>query len=211
MLLAEAQKEKPAFDFVNPRKAPPPPNRRSQLVVGVAAVIALMVAGWKYVDNQLSDLRTELASLQEESKDKSKQSKKLKGDILKIQELKAWEKQNINWLDELRELSVQFPPGRDAMIQRLSLSQVPPARGGGGQITFQGLVRDSELIDSIEQKFNDDHHKITIPRVKVRQGDKDYGWHFEATLNIEKRKPEEYINHKKVPVSKKPQKISRAR
>ena len=192
MMLAHSKGTAVDFDFANPRKAPPPPNRNRQRFVVAAGVLALIAAGWMYLDDQLAGPQEEVARLTAEQKQKEELAKAAMKPALKLKALNEWEDQNINWLDELREISVQIPSSKDAMIQRMSLSLNPSGRGAAGRISFQGFVRDSSVVRKLEQQLSDEHHQIRIPRVKEQSGDV-YGSHYDATLAVNKRAPNEYL------------------
>ncbi|MEZ6048513.1 MAG: hypothetical protein R3C11_23655 [Planctomycetaceae bacterium] len=192
MLLANCKGEMVDFDFANPRKAPAPPDRNRQRFLIAAGVLTLLACGWMYLDDQIAGLRAEVDRLTLERTNKKEKMEKAAEPAKHLIALKEWEARNINWLDELRDISVQLPSSRDAMIQRMSLSLAPAGRGAGGQISFQGLIRDSSIVYEIEQRLADEHHQIRIPKVKERADD-IYGSHYDATLAVSKREPEEYL------------------
>ncbi|QDU81789.1 Competence protein A [Polystyrenella longa] len=196
MMLQHSKGETVDFDFANPRKAPPPPNRNRQKILIAAGVVALVAAGWMYLDDQLADITDKVAALTVERSNKKELAEKAITPARQLKALKDWEARNINWLDELRDISVQLPPSKDAMIQRMSLSLAPEGRGAAGQISFQGFVRDSSIVYELEQSLSDKHHRIRIPRVKERVGD-FYGSHYDATLGVNKREPVEYLEQPK--------------
>ncbi|MCA9040080.1 MAG: hypothetical protein KDA65_07035, partial [Planctomycetaceae bacterium] len=165
MMLAHCKGEKVDFDFANPRKAPPPPNRYRQPVLIAAGIATLLAAGWMYLDDQLADLKGRVADLKLESSEKKGLVEKAVIPARQLKALEDWEANNVNWLDELREISVQLPPSKDAMIQRMSLSLTPSSKDSTGQISFQGFVRDFSVVSELEQRLAHDFHKIRIPSV----------------------------------------------
>ncbi len=156
VLLDEAAGSQP-LDFLHPRR-PPHPWARWR-IAGLAAAgvtlvaLALALYTWSslaevHADNQRLTLR--LRELNETARKAVKQKER-------IEAVAAWQSRDVNWLDELRDLSLRFPGPRDAMLQRMSMR---PSPGTGGLIDLQGLVRDPKVVVNLERQVRDDFRAV---------------------------------------------------
>ena len=162
MVLDEVRGGAHAIDFLHPRKPPAPPDRRRPLLVAAAMVVALILFGGYYVWDQLASVDVEnqkLAAELADVKDLVKQAAQKKQAVAAIRE---WQADEVNWLDELRDLSLRFPSSRDAIVLKMTMS---PGRGGGGTIQFSGLVRDPSIVVRMESNIRDSFHEIRSKRV----------------------------------------------
>ena len=126
ILAVEARRGAAAIDFLHPRKTLAPPNRRRTLALaGAAAAVLLSFGGYRAwsslaeIDAQNESLSAELDRLDEQFKRAGKQQRL-------IQAINEWGENDVNWLDELRDLSLRFPSDRDAVVLRMGLGH---ARG----------------------------------------------------------------------------------
>ena len=200
MLFDEAQGPTHAIDFLHPRRRPEPRSRRRPLVIagGLAAALALF-AGY-YVLDQLSAADTKNETLRTELADLKQLVKKANAKQEVVKAVEQWQASDVNWLDELRDMSLKFPSSRDAIVLRMTLSR---ARGGGGAVNFSGLVRDPLIVVRMESNIRDKYHEIRSKRVQERQQDKDYTWRFETNMTVAKRDKGEYVSHLSKPEAEK--------
>jgi cell division ATPase FtsA len=192
MLASEARGESQAIDFLHPRRRPAPPDRRRMLVLAGAAAALVALFGiyrvwsdFSAADQQIADLSTELDRLDDQFKQAGQRQKV-------IAALENWSKSDVNWLDELRDLSLRFPPGRDAVVLRMGLSH---GRDAGGTIDLVGIVRDPVVVSHIENNLRDEHHQISSRHMQERLQEDNFSWHFEASIGVSPRGPQEYVSH----------------
>lgn len=192
ILAVEARRGAAAIDFLHPRKTLAPPNRRRSLALaGAAAVLLLAFGGYQAwsslaeIDAQNEALSAELARLDEQFKRAGKQQRL-------IQAINEWRENDVNWLDELRDLSLRFPSDRDAVVLRMGLGH---ARGEGGTIDMVGVVRDPVIVTRIENNLRDKHHQISSRHVQERLQENSYSWHFESSLVVASRDKKQYVSH----------------
>ncbi len=181
MLAVEANGAKHAIDLLHPRKQPGPPDRRRTLVLaGAAAAVVLLLGGYQVwstfstADEQIETLTADRDRLDDLLK-QAGQKKKV------IQSLRDWSKNDVNWLDELRDLSLRFPSGRDAVVLRMGLNQ---GRGAAGEIDVVGIVRDPIVVSHIENNLRDAYHQISSRHMQERLQENDYSWHFESSIEV---------------------------
>jgi len=192
MLHDEAQGARHAIDFLNPRRPPQPPNRRRMFArLGGLAFAALLFVAY-IVWGQLADLDTRINDQLRELKNLDELAKQAARQQQTVASLHGWETTNVIWLDELRDLSLRFPSGRDMVVLRITMSG---ASEGGGSILLNGLVRDPAIVVRMEGAVRDRYHVISSKRVQERVGDRSYSWHFETSMLVAKRDKSGYVSH----------------
>lgn len=137
------------------------------------------------IDAENESLTEELTRLDDQFKRAGKQQKV-------IQAIHEWGETDVNWLDELRDLSLRLPGGRDAVVLRMALGH---ARGSGGTIDIVGVVRDPAIVSRIENDLRDKYHQISSRRVQEREQENSYSWHFESSLIVSPRDKKQYVSH----------------
>jgi Tfp pilus assembly PilM family ATPase/outer membrane murein-binding lipoprotein Lpp len=192
LAVSAAHGARPAIDLLHPRKRPAPPDRRRMLVLaGAAAGLVLLLGGYSVwasfagIDSENEKLAAQLDQLDADFKRAGKQQKL-------IQAIHDWRADDVNWLDELRDLSLRFPSGRDAVVLRMGMSH---GRGDGATIDMVGVVRDPAIVSRFENNLRDKYHQISSRHVQERVQDKGYTWHFESSLVIAPRDKKQYVSH----------------
>ncbi|MBI3836473.1 MAG: hypothetical protein HY288_00890 [Planctomycetia bacterium] len=192
MLTVEAERGAHVIDFLHPRKKPAPPDRRrTATLAGLAAGLMVLLVGYRVwttfaqVAAENESLTAELDKLDEKFKQASKQQKV-------IQAIRDWGENDVNWLDELRDLSLRMPGGRDAVLLRMNMTH---SRISGGTIEMTGVVRDPVIVSRIENSLRDKFHQIASKHVQERMQDKSYSWHFESSLVVAPRDKGQYVSH----------------
>jgi len=130
-------------------------------------------------------------SSQEEAEAVAARKAAMKKAVL-IKAISSWASREVNWLDELRDLSIRFPGPRDAVIRHMSMR---PSHSGGGVIEIDGLVRDPRIVVEIEQKIRDEYRSLRIPRIQERRLERDSTWHFHASMAVKPRRKDRYVSH----------------
>ena len=193
MLLDEADHLRHAIDFLNPRRAAPPPSPRRKLIlagIGAAAVAAL--GAW-WIWSGLANLDAEIGELVARSRGADKTVEKAKELDLAAQAIEVWTKGDINWLDELRELASDLPRQQDVIITRLTMTV--GQNGGatdGGKIELEGLMRETSTSGVLEAGLRDDYHNVQGRNLTQDSGQPGYGWKFASTVSVSPETPEEY-------------------
>ncbi len=193
MLLDEAHGAQHAIDFLNPRRPAKPPSRR-KLYIGAAA---LLVIGGLYVwDGQSAELKkldATIAALTQKYNERKQSATQAAAQIQMATALRAWHAADINWLDELRDMSIRFPSGQDMVLLRMSLS---PGRGGqGGSVAFSGLARDPKILIGMEKEMRDAFHDISSKRLMERGPSGQLTWSFETSMTVGPRTAATYLAH----------------
>ena len=201
MIADEAKGNHPALDFVNPRRPPKPPNRIRQIAIAAAALLTVGGMGTYYMSERFAEVDKELKDMRADLAEQDKFLKKYADKRKAADAIEEWNSNGIIWLDELRELSTRFPPGRDLVIQRVAMAQ---SRAGKGTITFAGLAREAKVVARMESALRDARHEVQTPRVEERPSDKWYSWSFDASISLTPKKVElDSLLDEKKPVTKK--------
>jgi len=195
MILDESY-ESHALDFLHPKRPPVPVDRR-RIVAGVASAIVLAIASLGYwAWGEVSDADSEVRRLSEELEDRKDLLKQTAGKRQLVEAIRAWERGEVNWLDEIRDLSVRFPPARDLILQRMTMTA---ERSGGGGIEFSGMARDPMVVTRLEQNVRDEFHEVRSRRIQERGQGKGYPWVFETSMSVAGRDKESYVEPQAAP------------
>jgi hypothetical protein len=180
------------IDFLHPRKSRPATSRWriGALAGGAVAVAALLVAGNVWLT---------VSEIEQSNREMYMQYKQMDATMEKIAEqnevletIAAWKRREINWLDELRDLSIRFPGPRDAVVLRMNMR----ASGDtGGLVDLQGLVRDPKILAEMEHQVRDDQRRVRSRRIQERSVDQDYTWMFETSMAVSRRDKTDYVRH----------------
>jgi Tfp pilus assembly PilM family ATPase len=186
MVVEEASGETSGVDFLNPRKAPTPPNHRRlySLAAAAAAVIVLLVGYWFWsefqdYDDRLLAIRKEIAEVDEEIK-------RLDKSVRESQSIDEFVSGDITWLDEIYRASDKFLPPEQAIVSQLTgMAQ----QGGGGQLVVEGHVKQSGEIDDLENRLRDALHRVSGSGGQFDPRQAQYPWQFKATVAVDRGEP----------------------
>ncbi len=182
MLFDEFSGDRPAIDFLNPRRRPPAPSRRNQYIRAGAAAAGILVAVVGGTWWRLASLESEIAQRTEESKALDPELAQMAQVEKSVAEIDRWAISDIVWLDELSNLAKQLPPPQDAILNSLRVG----ANAVGGEIRLEGLVRAPALIDQLGRKLRDDHHRVESQQGAQSDKAARYGWRFKSSVVIER-------------------------
>lgn len=164
LLLDEAEGQRHAIDFLDPKKKPAPPSRRKQYaaIAVAAAVLAIALVGWIWYDlgrrdREVADLNAQIAA--NDRKDPQTRESPLdeaKNSQTAWAEMETWLAGDVVWLEELARASERVPNASEMMVTQLTIT----SDGRGPAMTVQGLAKDVATIDAAEQSLRDDGHRV---------------------------------------------------
>ena len=188
MLLDEALGTQPV-DFLHPRRSPQKlaPWKVATAAFGALALVGLIVG--VFVWGELSEVREENAALRQRLRELNEIARRAVRQRDRIEAVSDWRNRDVQWLDELRDLSVRFPPSRDAVVTRMTMR---PSQRRGGMIDLQGLVRDPNIVVNMERQIRDRYRNVRSRRIQQRALQDDYTWLFETSVSVLPRRAEEY-------------------
>lgn len=178
-----------AVDLLHPRRPAKPVNRWHLAAVGGGVLAVIVLGVGYYIWSTLGTLNAENDDRLARLRDLDKTLKKAQTQKKLIEAVAQWQREEIVWLDELRDLSLRFPPPQDAMVLRMSLRS---GQKGGGTIDMQGLVRDPAVVVALERQVRDEVRRIRSRRVQERGVDGDYTWLFDTHISTARRSRDAY-------------------
>lgn len=185
MAADEAQVLRPRFDFANPRRPAPPPNRRRQLVSGAFAATVVVGGLWLAALMRLNGLDEEIATLRSRSAGLDAPVKAAAQIQKQVAELERWQQSDVLWLAEFERLSKVAPSAEKLQLTQLRFAAEP--QGGEAQLT--GIVSDADVVDEFERAVRDPQHAI---EGKGRQHDSQsskYPWRFKSDVVVKTAPP----------------------
>ncbi len=177
-LLDEIQRDKPALDFLHPRR-PHEKNTQKNVVTGVGMVAAVLLIGlllFNFV--QKRSLQSSTASLSTELRNLKKQVKKAEKSISDAKSIGEWTANDVHWLDELQWISESAPSAEDVLLTHMGLTSNKQVV----QVSLKGSVKSLEAYSEMEQSLNDDTHSVKSGTAKSDDSQKGYSHQFDSSI-----------------------------
>jgi hypothetical protein len=182
MVLADLEQAGHAIDFLHPRHAVArriPYNKRKVAAVAVGVlVVAYLIFG-----------RIEHWWLAREVHQLEVQSQRLDTALVAAEKVAAssneiakWANADVGWLDQLRELSEDFPPARQATLSQLTLMAAPASVGG--EMQLKGWAQNTEAITALEQSLRGHARRLGGVNSREDHSSGQYSWHFETSVFV---------------------------
>ncbi len=170
------------IDFAMPRRRPEPQRdmRRWYLVGGGAAALALMALLMTYFliasrRSEIADLQAKLDGLKSQTKDAGR----LLGDVGLIDQ---WKRGDINWLDELSDISARLPLPDDVIVKSFNGSvQTIPFQG---KISLSGLLADADIENDVVRQLQERPYTVAPGPLNPTDELPPYKRTFSLTLAI---------------------------
>ena len=170
------------LDFLNPRKVEEPKSKRPVAIAsiaGAASVLLLLAAGcWWY----LSSLDQQILELQRSSQGLRKNVETAEARISEYKSVQEWMRGDINWLDEMRDISTELPPPDQAKVREFRANISP---SGNGLIVLEGIVDNQQTISTVERNLRDERHRVRGEGGLFEEQDDKYPWRFKETIVVE--------------------------
>ena len=183
----------PVIDFLNPKRPPAPTHGRNRLITIAVGLLLLVGGSWYYVssmfgewDEKIGHLEFQLQTMQENVDKTASIRRQAAG-------LARWEQSRMNWLDEIRDITIRMPPRPELSVREFAAT---PA-GSGFAVTFQGTSSSPEAHRAMELGIQDRYHTTRTPSFSESRNGKDVVWNFRTTLQIRQRSKENYTAHRK--------------
>jgi Tfp pilus assembly PilM family ATPase len=169
------------IDFLNPRRRPKPPDRRRRYVwvaAAAASLLILIVGGLVW---QIQQGSSRIKALQESSKAMDPDLKEVQEMQADVQVIDTFVAGNVNWLDQLHDLSNEFPPPSDAMVDVATFQSLS---GGGGEMFLDGYVRDPGVIEQLESKLRREGRRVSGSGTQFEERQPELRWGFKERIVI---------------------------
>lgn len=166
-------------NFLSPRKAPPP-NQPWQKVAVLGAIAAAIMAlfgyfGWIERSEQMDAIAKRQATIASLAK-RGNRSAELQ-DI--VDTVTVWQRTDITWLDELKDLSDRFPERKESLVRKMTMSA---ADNGAGVVDLSVQVNSPEVITELESAIRDDRHSVSSKRVTEVNDSEELTWSFDTRI-----------------------------
>jgi Tfp pilus assembly protein PilN len=181
MVLAELEETGHAIDFLHPRRRPEPPSRRKKLVIaGVTAALVAVVAAVAFGRVYRGWLNNRIEQLAKESEELDEELSQAEKDAKAVAAIEKWTATDVVWLDELRMLSEDFPPAKEAMLTSLTCSKGAP----GGKMELKGLAENGETIGPMEEGLRNESRRVKVTGDGEDRSQKFYTWRFTSLVFV---------------------------
>ena len=181
-------------DYLNPRKVEIKQinYKRIGFLVGLAAVavIGLGILGWFVLRSQANELKLVQQRLTKAKAENAgtvdgKQERPSSDQIIQeVGTIDKWKAADINWLDEITEISNRFMTPDQVIVDSLEAS----LRREQPSIRIEGRVSDSETDRTLRDNLIARPYQVVSPK-STRTGEATYQQYFEYTLTPEKNLP----------------------
>ncbi len=174
------------IDFMAPRRRPVSkhdPRKLYYIGGGLAAALAicLLIALVMFAQR-----RSQIAGLQKQLDELNQATKDAKALIADVDLIDQWKRGDINWLDELSEISSRYPLPDISLAKTFHGSMVPVLNEPTGQITIEGLVTNQIDEGKMEESLRGRPYMVRPGTVGPLPSDvRDYANSYSLTLKVD--------------------------
>ncbi len=180
MLLNEVRGSEHSINFLNPRrrKEASSGTGRNLLYAGLAAGVLAVLAGgvWMFWADQQSQLR----AYNEEYQSLLKREPVSQKDIKEAEKVDLWVEGDINWLDELRDLSEKYPDADEAIVTNF----VATSRDTGGRMTLSCQTANTSVIAEAVDGIRDARHQVISKNRGLTKDQSRYSTKVTLQVNV---------------------------
>jgi Tfp pilus assembly PilM family ATPase len=181
MVIDAAAESQHAIDFLNPKRRPEKPSQRPRALIYATAAVLLVGLFGAWYWSFLNSLDGQIADLKNQNLAKQKTADKFKPVVDKVAAIEAWQAENVNWLNELKRMAEKLPPADGVMFTDLKLNA---QTGGGGKIAFNGLVKETAMVQTLENSLRDPKHQVESSYTAPKDEVKPYKYEFETGVTV---------------------------
>jgi hypothetical protein len=179
------------IDLHTPKCARKTISWRKRAVVYSSAIVLLLVLMLGWANQVVSQANKNNVALKKALDKVQKQLESMQTKMEVVDYYDKWIADDVNWLDELRELSQKFPDRSSMQVKTMTLSS---GSTSDGVISMSVRAKDSSAIASLEQKVRDKDHQIRTNQLSQNEADKEFPWQFEASVMLRRRERDEFID-----------------
>ncbi len=179
MLQDEAAQVRHDIDFFNPRRRPEPPSQRRRYVLAAAVAASLVLADTFLVWQKLAADDHNIKTLQREISELNKLVDQARTLQAKAEDIHQFTRGDINWLDELKDVSRDLPPGDKILVTRLRAVSLS---AGGGQFLLDGYARQASDISQMIHNLQSERREASGKGGQENRQRADYPWRFDNAV-----------------------------
>lgn len=185
--LASAANAGAAWEYINdelpvnlltPKKAPKAPNPMVRWAAMGAAAAGVLAIGVYYLLADVNQLRNEVQALDADLVSAKKVTAKYQEKADQVAAVENWLSDQVDWVDELNELSKRLPDGQNATVRRLTAS----ANSGAAAIDLAVQVAKQETISQFEGSIRSAKYGVTSKQISQNPESDEYPWQFETRI-----------------------------
>ncbi len=187
MKLASAANAGAAWEYLNdelpinllaPKKSPKVANPMVRwAALGAAAAMGLAV-GIYFLLSDVKRLSEEVQVLDGELLNARKVTAKYQEKADQVTAVENWLSDQVDWIDELNELSKRLPDGQNATVRRLTAS----ANSNTAVIDLAVQVAKQENISQFEGSIRSAKYGVTSKQISQNPESAEYPWQFETRI-----------------------------
>lgn len=185
MLCDAASETKSALDFLNPTLKPQPPDRRRFYLLCAAAVAAAVLIGVGLIWSMLKSRDREIASLQEQVRENTALLTDGAAREKHVGQVDGWALGDVNFLEELRDVSEKMPPAESVMLSKLNFDVTTQ----GPALAFDGVLANYGVLDVIHRQLRSDQRVVAGRGAKQDDTNARYPWVFDGKLTYPEQSP----------------------
>jgi hypothetical protein len=194
MALDEVDRRAPAVDFLNVRRQLQVRRfGRVHALAAAAAVLLVLAYGVRLWSQAAAPVR-ELAQVQDEIERLQPIVAQYDAVTGQADLIERWLATDVNWLDELVEIShelrpeplasKEFPVAQDVVIKQLTLSTPPGSNARGGIVDLAAVARSSSVVSALEGRLRDEEHRMEAGGGKQDHSVAGYEWAFGLRVGV---------------------------
>ncbi len=186
LLIGAAEEPSVLIDFLNPRKYEPPASRRQMMLAAVAATLLLLLVGGGALYLKLRSLDSQARQLQTQIQKQRTLVEAAEKRIEEVASIDEWQRGDINWLSQLREISEAIPGPDKARFFRW---QADVLSSGDGQLILEGVVDQQQTIGNIDRGLRSEQRRVRTEGGDFEDREPGYPWRFKQTITVQTSPP----------------------
>ena len=178
-----------AINFAMPKQPVTPPSRWRKVAfysLSAAAAVAICVFT---LGGDLKELDSNIGDLEGQLEHQKQMLKQLRTQTIIVDAVNQWENTGVNWLDEIRDITVRFPNEADAIVDRMSCMEGRV----GGTISMGVRVREPSIVSEMESSLRDSYRQVRSKRISQADQGQAFPCQFESTVVTRRRPRELYL------------------
>jgi hypothetical protein len=181
LLVSQSISNPQLIDFRNPRKVTPPKSRKKAILTastGIGAVVLAAIAMYLW---HLAALDATARDLQRKLQAQTKLVEAAEQRIAEVTAIQQWARSDINWLEEMRDISTKMPAADRAKFSRW---QADVLSNGDGQIILEGVVDDQGTIGLVDEALRSQRRRVQGAGGEFEGREPGYPWRFKQAVTI---------------------------
>ncbi len=165
-------------DLLSPKKPPKAANPMLRwAAIGASAAMALAI-GVYFLLSDIQSLNDEVQSLENELVQAKKVTAKFQEKADQVIAVENWMSDEVDWVQELNELSKRLPDGQNATVRRLTAS----ANSKTAVVDLAVQVAKQETISQLEGGIRSAKYGVTSKQISQNPDSTEYPWQFETRV-----------------------------